>query len=238
MIKPASRSTLYQDVLKQMVNAIKQGLWSPGDKIPSEMELADKFQVGRNSIREATKALAVFGIVESKPGQGTFVSLEALRKITNSELMNYLIEDSSWVELMQIRILLESQNAYWAAEKACEEDISILKQVLESSTDSEEKIHPRTEENLKYHSEFHETIARIGGNKLALRLLRSIRSEIDAQRHEYLDLKNEDWDKMMVEHRKIVNLIEQHKAIEAQNTMRKHLMYGLEKIIKKEKSSD
>lgn len=238
MIKPASRSTLYQDVLKQMVNAIKQGLWSPGDKIPSEMELADKFQVGRNSIREATKALAVFGIVESKPGQGTFVSLEALRKITNSELMNYLIEDSSWVELMQIRILLESQNAYWAAEKANDEDIKILKQVLESSTDSEEKIHPKTEEELKYHSEFHETIARIGGNKLALRLLRSIRSEIDAQRHEYLDLTNEDWDKMMVEHRKIVNLIEQHKAMEAQNTMRKHLMYGLEKIIKKEISSD
>ena len=235
MIKPASRTTLYQEVLKQMLEAVKDGTWTPGEKIPSEMELAEQFEVGRNSIREATKSLAVFGIVDSRPGQGTFISEDALRKITNTELMNYLSDDSSWVELMQIRIMLESQNVYWAAERATSNDMMELEEVLLLSTDSEEKIHPKTEENLKFHSDFHETIARIGGNKLALRLLRSIRSEIDAQRHEYLDLKDEDWDKMMVEHRQIVDLVKKHKPREAAEMMKAHLMYGLEKIIKKVK---
>lgn len=235
MIRPASRTTLYQEVLKQMLEAIKEGSWTPGEKIPSEMELAEQFEVGRNSIREATKSLAVFGIVDSRPGQGTFISEDALRKITNTELMNYLSDDSSWVELMQIRIMLECQNVYWAAERATSNDTKELEEVLLLSTDSEEKIHPKTEENLKFHSDFHETIARIGGNKLALRLLRSIRSEIDAQRHEYLDLKDEDWDKMMVEHRQIVDLVKQHKPQEAAEMMKAHLMYGLEKIIKKVK---
>ncbi len=233
MIKPANRNTLYRDVIKQMVGAIKEGMWSLGEKIPSELELAETFQVGRNSIREATKSLAVFGILESKPGQGTFVAKDALRKITNTELSNYITKESSWVELMQIRILLESQNAYWAAERATQGNIEELEAVMESSMDIEEKVHPRTDEDLHYHSEFHETIARIGGNKLALRLLRSIRSEIDAQRHEYLDLNNEDWDKMMVEHKQIVKLIKEHKADEAQELMKEHLKYGLEKLIKK-----
>lgn len=235
MIRPASRTTLYQEVLKQMLEAIKEESWSPGDKIPSEMELAEQFEVGRNSIREATKSLAVFGIVESKPGQGTFVSEDALRKITNTELMDYLTDDSSWVELMQIRIMLESQNAYWAAERATEEDIIQLDEILTISTATEERIHPKDDKSLKFHADFHETIARIGGNKLALRLLRSIRNEIDAQRHEYLDLKNEDWDKMMVEHKEIVELIRSHKPFEASEKMKTHLMYGLEKIIKKDK---
>lgn len=218
-----------------MVEAVKEGKWIPGAKIPSEMELAEQFKVGRNSIREATKALAVFGIVDSKPGQGTFICTDALRKITNNELMNYLSDDSSWFELMQIRIMLESQNAYWAAERATPADIRNLEEVLRISTDSEEKVHPKYEENLSFHSDFHETIARIGGNKLALRLLRSIRNEIDAQRHEYLELTNQDWDKMMIEHRKIVDLIKQHRSEEAAETMKTHLMYGLEKIIEKDK---
>jgi len=231
VIKPASRTTLYQEVLKQMLEAIKDGAWTPGEKIPSEMELSQNFEVGRNSIREATKALAVFGIIESKPGQGTFVCRDALGKILNTELINYISDDSSWAELMQVRLLLEAQTAYWAAENATPEDVAKLRSILASSTNGGLNIHPRDTEHLKFHSDFHETIAEIAGNKLALRLLRSVRHEIDLQRHKYIQLTSEDWERMIDEHEEIIEHIGNHQPELAREAMKHHLMKGLYKVL-------
>ncbi len=231
MIKPASRTSLYQDVLNQMVESVKGGYWKPNEKIPSEMELASQFQVGRNSIREATKSLAVFGIVDSRPGQGTFVCDDALRKISNTELLKYLSDDSTWVELMQVRLLLEVQLAYWAAEKATEDDVNRLKTIMAISKNSVTEKHPRDPEYLRIHADFHETIAEIAGNKLALRLLRSIRCEIDAQRHKYLHLTERDWEIMMGEHQRIIEHIENREPGLAREAMRLHLMAGLQKVV-------
>jgi len=235
LIRPASRTTLYQEVLRQMLEAIKEGAWAPGEKIPSEMELAHRFEVGRNSIREATKALAVFGILESKPGQGTFVSREVLGKILNTELIAYLSDDSSWIELMQIRLLLEAQTAYWAAEKAKPEDVEKLRSILSQSTNGGANKHPRDSVHLKFHSDFHETIAEIAENKLALRLLRSVRHEIDAQRHKYIQLTNEEWEKMIEEHEEIIEHISNHQPELAREAMRHHLMKGLHKVMPEKK---
>jgi GntR family transcriptional repressor for pyruvate dehydrogenase complex len=221
-----------------MVAAIKEGIWVAGEKIPSEMELAELFQVGRNSIREATKALAIFGIVESKPGQGTFVSPDALRKISNNELMNYISDDSSWKELMQVRLLLEVQAAYWAAENATDEDIQKLYTIMDLSTDGGTNVRPRDLDHLKYHSDFHEAIAEIGGNSLVLKLLRSIRNEIDTQRHKYLDITEEDWNRMMEEHRQIVEYIRNHEPQKASQAMREHLLKGLYNVIRNEEEED
>lgn len=77
------------------------------------MELAEKFQVGRNCIREATKSLAVSGILEARPGQGTFVSPVALRKIMAYELFDYMNEERAWIELMQVRAALEGIWPIW-----------------------------------------------------------------------------------------------------------------------------
>lgn len=231
MIKPASRTMLYQDVLSQMVATIKEGYWRPGEKIPSEMDLAAQFRVGRNSIREAEKSLAVFGIVDSRPGQGTFVCNDALRKISNTEFLKYLSDDSTWVELMQVRLLLEVQLAYWAAEKAGVEDVEKLKSIMEISRNSLTDKHPRDPEYLRIHADFHEAIAEIAGNKLALRLLRSIRCEIDAQRHKYLHLTERDWEIMMGEHQRIIEHIENREPGLAREAMRLHLMAGLQKVV-------
>ncbi|MCF7935593.1 MAG: FadR family transcriptional regulator [Synergistales bacterium] len=231
MFKPASRSNLYQEVLKQMIEAIKEGRWKPGERIPTEMELARSFEVGRNSIREATKALAIFGIVESKPGQGTFVSGDARKNIINTELLRYLTDDTSWVELMEVRILLEVQNVYWAAQNATEKDAEELREIIRRTQDASGSGHPRDAEHLKIHTDFHEKIAAIGRNKLALRLLRSIRSEIDAQRHKYLNLTEAEWEQMIIEHEQMVDRIAARDAAGASRIMRDHLLRGLEKAV-------
>ena len=77
MIKPVSKTTLYEEVIKQIISMIKEGKWIPGDKIPGELSLSESFNVSRNIIREALKSLELSGIVEAKPGKTTCAECSA-----------------------------------------------------------------------------------------------------------------------------------------------------------------
>lgn len=87
LLRPVMRKTLSQTILCEIITAIKMGLWKPGERMPSENELADSFSVSRNSVREAIKTLNNMNILESRPGQGTFLSKDAIRYILSSELI-------------------------------------------------------------------------------------------------------------------------------------------------------
>lgn len=236
LLKPAERSTLYKEVTEQMLLAIKNGVWKVGDKIPSEMELAERFQVGRNCVREATKSLAVSGILEARPGQGTFVSPVALRKIMAYELFDYMNEERAWIELMQVRAALESDLAYLAAERATAEDIRRLEEIVAKSTRANGKYQPSDQEELMVHSDFHEAIAEIAGNNFALKLLRSIKTEINEHRKKYWEFDEKIWEKMIKAHKQIVEHIANRKPEKARHLMRKHLLESIEDYKKLKKN--
>ena len=73
MFKKIKNKSVVQTVVDSITKAIINGELRPGDKIPTEMELADSFGVGRNSIREAIKILVYYGILEIRRAEGTFV---------------------------------------------------------------------------------------------------------------------------------------------------------------------
>ena len=70
-------------------------------------------------------------ILESRPGQGTFLSKDAIRYILSAELIEDGYRDASLFEITEIRALLEAQSAYWAAERATDEDMEELKNIAE-----------------------------------------------------------------------------------------------------------
>jgi len=80
---------IYQDVLNQILNLIKNGEWLAGDRIPTEIELSKVFQVSRNSIREALKILEHQKIISSKAGSGTHVLEDSFQNIQMLELISF-----------------------------------------------------------------------------------------------------------------------------------------------------
>jgi molybdopterin/thiamine biosynthesis adenylyltransferase/DNA-binding transcriptional regulator YhcF (GntR family) len=72
-IRPVARSTLVQSVAARVVSLIVKGTFKPGDRLPSERQLARKLQVGRSTIREALQSLALINLIDIRPGRGTFV---------------------------------------------------------------------------------------------------------------------------------------------------------------------
>ncbi|WP_285765646.1 GntR family transcriptional regulator [Peribacillus sp. SI8-4] len=68
-----SSSKIYLDVVESLRRMIEADSLLPGDKIPSERELSDRFNVGRSSVREALRALELLGLIETRRGEGTFI---------------------------------------------------------------------------------------------------------------------------------------------------------------------
>jgi len=213
VLKPANKSTLHKDIMAQMIEAIQNKLWAPGSKLPGEQTLAATFGVSRNCMREVLKALEHSGVVEAKPGHGTFLSANADKIAAGTSVATALFEDSSYSDLMQIRRLLEGQAAYSAAERATNEDLEKLEQILEGEEgESLDSIHDR----------FHEAVVDISGNRLLKKMLESLRNEIREQRQfHYKVLTDED----RLEHWKVLEAIKSRDSGKAWKAMLKHVDY-------------
>ena len=220
MLKPVPRTTLSQKILDEIMQAIKSGVWEPGSKIPSEQELATSLSVSRNSIREAIKTLNNRKVLESHPGQGTFLSKDAMRYILSSELIDRGYKDASLFEIVETRALIALQCAYWAAERATEEDLDRLHELLGMMRDS---VGSTMEEQDRIHDLFHEEIIRMSKNSFIIRLLSSVQAEIEAQREKVNVILPTDALEMLEDQEEITNAICAGKPEEARIAMEKHL---------------
>lgn len=212
MLKPANKSTLHKDIMDQMIQAIHDRLWAPGSKLPGEQALAATFGVSRNCMREVLKALEHAGVVEAKPGHGTFLSANADKIANGTSVATALFEDSSYTDLMQIRRLLEGQAAYSAAERATAEDLEKLEDILKGEE--------RGETLDAVHDRFHEAVVEISGNRLLGKLLESLKNEVQAQRQfHYAVLPDQD----RLEHWKVLEAIKTRDSGKAWKAMLKHV---------------
>src|SRR5581483_1843497 len=78
------RLSLSDHIVEQIAELIARGALEPGDRIPSEKQLCEKFGVGRTSVREALRSLSVMGVLQSHMGDGTFVATDASRFLERS----------------------------------------------------------------------------------------------------------------------------------------------------------
>ena len=223
MFRPANKSTLHNDVLEQMIDAILKGVWVEGSRLPGEQALADQFKVSRNCIREVLKALALSGIVEAFPGSGTFLSSNALRQLNGNKLATTMFDETSLQELMEVRCLIEGQIAYWVAERATDTEIENLGKVMKkykSVTDN--------------HAIFHSKLSQIVGNKLLSRLLESIGKELDLSRQRYKKLATGTLEEYTMRHVKIYECIKARDSEGARKAMVEHIIYAWQDLIRKD----
>lgn len=98
------KEKLSDKVITAIKNDIAAGRLKKGEKIPSEPELMDIYQVGRSTIREAIKTLAISGILRVQQGSGTFVSSKV-----KDETLNQRLRRADFDEVNTVRALLEKE---------------------------------------------------------------------------------------------------------------------------------
>ena len=129
-MQPFKRQSLNEQLMQLLTDAIVRGDLPAGSKLPPEAEMAAGFGVSRNTLRESLKVLEVFGIIESRHGQGTFVSEFAPRRIPNIQIIQLLSENRSVHALMDARLVVEPGLAELAAERRTEEEIDAIRESL------------------------------------------------------------------------------------------------------------
>lgn len=126
----AKAETLGEKAADGLLRLIQEKSYRPGDRLPNEYELSEVLGVGRNTVREALRALASRNIVEIRQGAGTFMSEK--KGVADDPLGFSMTQDRDRLaqELRQLRLLLEPQIAALAAQNAVPEDLEKLELAL------------------------------------------------------------------------------------------------------------
>jgi GntR family transcriptional repressor for pyruvate dehydrogenase complex len=161
------KTRVYEEIVSQITSLILEGKLSVGDKLPSERELCERFGVGRNSVREATRALESAGLVDTRQGEGTFVttSPESLLSPLSQKISS---EGEDGIRhLFEARRILEPQIASLAAVRCTDEEIERLEAVLKRQRGEVNDGGSGMDED----TAFHLALARAAKNEFLLRLV-------------------------------------------------------------------
>lgn len=139
LIQPLNREPISVTILNIITDSILSGKLKPGDKLPTENELAQTLGVGRNSVREAIKMLSSLGVIEIKRGAGTFISRSISSLMLNPLILSLAFEQGTSRELVELRLMLEIGAAELAIEKASDEEIKKLEEANNKLRDAAKK---------------------------------------------------------------------------------------------------
>ena len=164
MIKRIKRANVTEEVFLQMKQLIIEQKWKVGQKIPSENELCKLFDVSRVTVRNAIQKLIALDMIETIPGNGSFVKM-----IDNAASFNRLIPTVYFEENMEVilefRRILESGTSALAAVKANDEDVIELRRILKDMEDLQDNLEELADSDL----DLHYKIAQISRNPLIIK---------------------------------------------------------------------
>ncbi len=125
-IRPLNRESVTSSIINRLTDLLISGELKPGDKLPTEMELAEQLGVGRNSVREAIKMLSYLGVIEIRRGIGTFVANSMPESVVNPLILGLVFEQKTSREIIELRLLIETAIGEIVIQKASDEDIKNL----------------------------------------------------------------------------------------------------------------
>jgi DNA-binding FadR family transcriptional regulator len=172
----------YELVADRLVIDLRRGALHPGSRLPGERDLASSLGVGRASVREALGALAVRGLVETRPGAGSFVTADALERLASADALPAglsLPADAGPDALLQARRAFEPEIAALAASRGGGED-PVVAELLSTMEDSAD---PSDPEQRRQWSDadraFHRQLAVATGNPVILTIADHLASLMD-----------------------------------------------------------
>jgi GntR family transcriptional repressor for pyruvate dehydrogenase complex len=130
--KPVAQRKIYQSILEQFVRMVSSGELKPGDKIPSERELAVAFNVSRPSVREALRVLEIIGLIDVQSGGGAYLKEMELGPFISVVAPLLFSRDNFDLELLEFRETIEVRATELLAHTMTETDLNHMKTALEA----------------------------------------------------------------------------------------------------------
>lgn len=226
MYTPVQLGRLYEQIVEQIEERILSGELQEGDRLPTERELAEQFEVSRTAVREAINALVQRGLVDARPGRGTFVVYGTPQALKHSlGLMMRIGQTGKSADLVEVRELLEPEIAALAATRATEEHIAAMQQAVETMDATLDD----ADAFIAADDRFHLALAEGTQNPLILMLLDPIVELLHEQRIR-VSLVSDGPERGQYHHKQILDAIIRRNSEAAREAMRAHLRQVREDI--------
>jgi DNA-binding FadR family transcriptional regulator len=231
-----SRTDDVVDGIKRMILA---GALRPGDRLPVEKDLAESLGVSRGSLREGIRALSILGVVDTRQGDGTYVtSLDPSRLLAPMGFVVDLQGESSAQPYHHVRRVLESEAAALAATRMTPEGLAEARSVLDGVTDLLGRNPVDHDRFIETDIAFHRVIAAYSGNPVLAALVealasRTVRARLWRGLHE---VGSEE--RTLAEHEAIWRALAAGDAEGARIRMANHLLGVQESLAGAERSGD
>lgn len=228
MYTPIQSAKVFERVAEQIERRILDGELRSGDRLPTERDLAEQFQVSRTAVREAMKILAQKGLVDMRPGRGTIVidgAHQAMEHSIGLAMKLKLGEVGGSDNLVEVRAILETEIAALAAARATEKEIAAMREairVMDGSLDDADAF-------IAADNQFHEALAQATQNVLILILVNSIVNLLSEQRKQIFGVEGGP-QRGQFHHRHILESVIQRDPEMARAAMRAHLLQVREDV--------
>jgi DNA-binding FadR family transcriptional regulator len=167
-LEPVRRSSAVEAVIDQVQRQLTSGVWSVGDRIPGEYDLAGRLQVSRPAVREAIRALSHIGVLEVRRGDGTYV-----RSAVDPRPLLRRVERATLRDVFELQQAYDVQTARLAARRRTPDDLVLLRGLLEDRDAAEDPV-----EFGEADTRFHLGVAEVSHNALLLEAFRYFQSRL------------------------------------------------------------
>lgn len=217
----ARNLSLSDKVVEQLTEAIVSHELPPGERLPSERDLGEKFKVSRTVVREAIRSLAARGLVRVTSGRGVEVNEIGSENVADS--MRLLVrgrEGLDYRKVNEVRTVLDVQAAGLAARRARSDDIDRLEKICDDHEECLKKGDLAAAAELDF--QFHRELTRASGNELLLGMLDSIADVLREVRYQAMT-KPHVGEAGLEAHRRILKGVKSGSDAAARRAMAKHL---------------
>jgi len=217
-VQSIKRRRLHEDIVQQFHALVRDGALRHGDRLPSEREMAEQFNVSRSSVREAIRSLELQGLVISRPGAGTFINTESLDSVVALVAATLSRDVARLRDVFEMRHLLEPPIAALAAQRATPEEVVQMQEVLKE----QERQIAQGQTGVEADTAFHFTMASATHNTALLKVVSAVEDILQRSRDQSLQEPGRSL-RSLASHRQILQMVEARNAAGAQRAMEHHL---------------
>lgn len=214
--------SLSSEIVSSLESDILSGSLTPGKRLPSEEKLCAKFATSRTAVREAIQQLRGRGLIRTLKGSGSYIAEPSLKNLAGAvETFSVLSQDAPFLELMDFRILLETECARLAARRADEQIIIFLNDALHKMAQAKDDSHAFSRADIAFH------LAIAAGSRH--NLYATVLSALEKRSIEYALInraKSQCHESLIKAHREIYDAIKERDPDKASAAMKRHLIHS------------
>lgn len=230
------QSIQQRSVVDTIIETFKQALINgdlkPGQKLPSEAELGQQFEVGRSAIREAMKILQALGVVRIQQGNGTYIMDKPSPMMLSPLVFAVMLESGMSHELVDLRRIIEVGYCELAAQNATAADWETIEAAAQAHAAYANQPSPDVEKLVLLDMEFHQSILEASHNVLVIRLGLAIEELFFASMKNTYITVADNLEKSVRFHRKIIDAIRANDSALIHQAIENSLIHWREEVKK------